>query len=137
MKLMQNLCFSGETLDALALYKRAFGCTEKSLLRYRDAVANGWEPADESKAAQVYHSEILFGDQEVRMNDLSSPQDVALTRQVNHIVGFDTAQEVEHAFAVLSEGGEVIRPLEHPPYMVVIGKVRDRFGVQWELMCDF
>ena len=71
------------------------------------------------------------------MNDLSSPQDVALTRQVNHIVGFDTAQEVEHAFAVLSEGGEVIRPLEHPPYMVVIGKVRDRFGVQWELMCDF
>ncbi len=54
-----------------------------------------------------------------------------------HIIRFDTAEEVENAFSVLSDGGEVIRPLERPPYMVIIGTVKDRFGVIWELMCDF
>ncbi len=137
MKFIQKLCFSGETEEALKEYKRAFGCTVRSLLHYSDAVKNGWEKPDAVKEALVYHSEIMFGEQEVRMNDMSDLAEVKLTKEVIHIIGFDTAEEVEKAFYVLSEGGEVIKPLERPPYMVIIGTVKDRFGVKWELMCDF
>ncbi len=137
MKFIQKLCFSGETEEALKEYKRAFGCTVKSLLHYSDAVKNGWEKPDAAKEALVYHSEIMFGEQEVRMGDMSDLAEVKLTKEVIHIIGFDTAEEVEKAFYVLSERGEVIKPLERPPYMVIIGTVKDRFGVKWELMCDF
>lgn len=137
MKFIQKLCFSGETEEALELYKKAFGCTVRSLLHYSDAVTNGWEKSDKEKESFVYHSEIMFGEQEVRMSDLSDEADVKLTKEVKHIIGFDTADEVEHAYQVLSEGGEVLKPLERPPYMVIIGEVKDRFGVKWELMCDF
>ena len=137
MKFIQKLCFSGETEEALDEYKRAFGCTVRNLLHYSDAVKNGWELPGEAKESLVYHSEIMFGEQEVRMNDLSDEAEVKLTKEVIHIIGFDTAEEVEKAFSVLSDGGEIIKPLERPPYMVIIGTVRDRFGVQWELMCDF
>ncbi len=51
-------------------YKKAFGCTVRNLLHYSDAVKKGWERPDEEKESLVYHSEIMFGDQEVRMNDL-------------------------------------------------------------------
>ena len=137
MKFIQKLCFSGEAKEALEEYKRAFGCTVRSLLYYSDAVKNGWKQPDAEKEALIYHSEIMFGEQEVRINDLSDEEEVNLTKKVIHIIGFDTAEEVEKAFSVLSEGGEVIKPLERPPYMVIIGTVKDRFGVQWELMCDF
>jgi PhnB protein len=137
MKFIQKLCFSGETEEALEEYKQAFGCTVRSLLYYSDAVKNGWESPDVTKEPLVYHSEIMFGEQEVRMSDLSDEAEVKLTKEVNHIIGFSTAEEVEKAFSVLSEGGEVIKPLERPPYMVIIGTVRDRFGVKWELMCDY
>lgn len=137
MKFIQKLCFCGETKEALEVYKRAFGCTVRSLLFYSDAVKNGWEKPDVSKEPFVYHSEIMFGEQEVRMSDLSDEQEVRLTKEVVHIVGFDTAKEVEKAFSILCEGGEIIKPLKRPPYMVIIGLVKDRFGVQWELMCDF
>jgi PhnB protein len=137
MKFIQQLCFSGEAEEALEVYKRAFGCTVRSLLHYSDAVKNDWEQPNETKESLVYHSEIMFGEQEVRMNDMSDEVKVKLTKEVLHIVGFDTEKEVEKAFLVLCEGGEVIKPLERPPYMVIIGSVRDRFGVQWELMCDF
>lgn len=137
MKFIQKLCFSGETEEALDEYKRAFGCTVRNLLYYSDAVNNGWELPDAAKESLVYHSEIMFGEQEVRMNDLSDEAEVRLTKEVIHIIGFDTAEEVEKAFSVLSDGGEIIKPLERPPYMVIIGTVKDHFGVQWELMCDF
>ncbi len=137
MKFIQKLCFSGETEEALEVYKRAFGCTVRSLIYYSDAVKNGWEQPDTAKDSLVYHSEIMFGEQEVRIDDLSDEEEVNLTKKVIHVVGFDTAEEVEKAFSVLSDGGEVIRPLERPPFMVIIGTVKDRFGVKWELMCDF
>jgi PhnB protein len=100
-------------------------------------VKNGWELPDEAKESLVYHSEIMFGEQEVRMDDLSNETEVKLTKEVIHIIGFDTVEEVEKAFSVLSVGGEVIKPLERPPYMVIIGTVKDRFGVKWMLTCDF
>ncbi|WP_277407621.1 hypothetical protein [Lacrimispora xylanisolvens] len=105
MKFIQKLCFSGEAEEALEKYKKAFGCTIRNLLHYSDAVINGWERPDEEKESLVYHSEIMFGDQEVRMNDLSDEAEVELTRKVIHIIGFDTAEEVENAFSVLSDGG--------------------------------
>lgn len=137
MKFIHKLCFSGEAAEALEKYKQAFGCTVKSLLYYSDAVKNGWEQPDAAKESLVYHSEIMFGDQEVRINDLSDKEDVDLTKKVTHIIGFDTAEEVETAFSVLSDGGEIITPLKRPPYMIIIGAVKDKFGVKWELMCDF
>ncbi|WP_312443661.1 hypothetical protein [Lacrimispora sp.] len=35
------------------------------------------------------------------MNDLSDEAEVELTKEVIHIIGFDTAEEVEKAFSVL------------------------------------
>ena len=57
----------------------------------------------------VHHSEIMFGEHEVRMNDLSDEAEVKLPKEVIHIIGFDTAEEVEKAFSVHSDGGEVMK----------------------------
>jgi PhnB protein len=89
MKFIQKLCFSGETEEAIEVYKQAFGCTVRNLLHYSDAVKNGWEKPDTAKEMLVYHSEIMFGEQEVRMNDLSDEAEVKLTKEVVHMIGFD------------------------------------------------
>ena len=136
MKMIQKLSFDGCGDAAVDLYQRVFGCTVRSLIHYRDAVANGWERACPEKDSEIYHSELLFGDAEVRIAD-SPGEEAELTRKIEHLIGMDTEAEVERAFRMLSEGGEVIMPLTRPPYMVVIGKVRDPFGVMWTLMCDF
>jgi PhnB protein len=136
MKLIQKLNFEGRSGEAIRLYQEVFGCRVKSLIRYRDAVANGWEQPCPEKDDTVYHSEIYFGDFEVRFADTGA-EDAELTRRVEQLVGFDTAEEVERAFALLSDGGEILMPLNRPPYMVIIGKVRDKFGIMWTLMCDF
>lgn len=137
MIFIQKLCFSNQTDEALELYKRAFGCKERCLLHYSDAVKNGWEEPNAEREQAVYHSEIMFGEQEVRMYDSTDETELRLTREVRHAVGFDTEDEVRHAFAVLSEEGEIVQPLVKPPYMVIIGSVKDKYGLIWELMCDF
>ena len=71
------------------------------------------------------------------MADTRDVSHLQLIRKLDYAVGFRTAEEVKRAFEVLSRDGEVIQPLECPPYMVIIGSVKDCFGIQWTLMCDF
>lgn len=137
MKFIQKLCFDKGSEDAIHFYQKVFGCRIQSLIYYKDAVANGWASPCPEIDNTVYHSEIFFGDMEVRFSDLSSQDDVELTRKTEHLIGMDTAEEVEKTFALLAEGGEVVSPLERPPYMIIIGSVRDKYGILWTLMCDF
>ncbi|MDD4113071.1 MAG: VOC family protein [Herbinix sp.] len=137
MKIITQLCFAGTSDEALKLYERAFGCTVKTLIHYRDAVAYGWEKPNEEINDRVYHSEIMFGDYEVRLIDLDNSEKTELTQKVTMYVGFDTEEDVRNVYSVLAEEGIITRELTCPPYMVIIGEVRDKFGVTWSLMCDF
>lgn len=137
MKFIQSLSFNGNTVEAVEMYKCAFGCTVRSLIKYSEAVEKGWEKPDPQRNNYVYHSEIMFDEQEVRMSDTDDVESLELVRKIDHPIGFRTEEEVKKAFEVLSDGGEILMPLEKPPYMVIIGTVRDRFGIKWTLMCDF
>lgn len=137
MKLVQNLYYADDAIKAIEKYKQAFGCTVRSLILCSDAVKNGWCEPNPARNELVYHSEIMFGEQEVRMADTDDTSMLELIRKVEYSVKFQTEEEVRKAFEVLSEDGEVIQPLEAPPYMVIIGTVKDRFGIKWTLMCDF
>ena len=71
------------------------------------------------------------------MADTLDASCIRVVHESEHLIGFRTAEEVRSAFEVLSRDGEVIAPLNCPPYMVIIGTVRDCFGIPWTLMCDF
>lgn len=136
MKIIPMIYFNGQCDEAIELYKKAFNCKVKTLLHYSDAVNFGWEQPKPELDGRVYHSEIMFGDQEVRFCD-NSIENAELSQKTVHVVGFDTAEEVETAFEILRDGGEVIKPLSRPPYLVITGTVRDKFGIQWQLLCDY
>ncbi len=137
MKIFHQLAFDGTASKALRLYQKAFGCTVKTMVLYRDAVEQGWEKPNENLNDRIYHSEIMFGDYELRMTDFDNAENTALTQKITINVGFDSEEEVRKTFSILSEEGTVIRELTYPPYMVIIGKVRDKFGISWNLMCDY
>lgn len=122
MQIIPTLHFNRTCEKAIDLYQRAFGCTVKCLLYYSDAVKAGWIQADSERMNMVYHSEILFGEQEVRMSDcVGEASD--LSQEVFLTVKFEKAEQVEQAFNILKEKGTVIVPLERPPYCEIVGSV--------------
>ena len=137
MKIITQLCFEGQGDEAIELYKEAFGFTVKSLFHYGDAVKLGWEKPNDSFNGLVYHSELVRDGTELRVTDLAGAGQAELTRRISVNVQFETEEEVINAFHTLAKDGEIIRDLEKPPYMVIMGEVKDRFGVHWALMCDF
>jgi len=48
-------------------------------------------------------------------------------------VEFDSVEELERVFGILSDGGEVLMPLDNYGFSERFGWVNDRFGVSWQL----
>lgn len=137
MKIITQLYFNGQGEEAIQIYREAFGYTVKTLIHYEEAVKQGWEKPNDSIGNLVYHSELIRDGIELRVTDFAGAHQAELTRQISINVQFETEEEVIKAFQILAKDGEIIKDLEKPPYMVIIGEVRDRFGVHWILMCDF
>ncbi len=48
-------------------------------------------------------------------------------------VEFDSIAELERVFGILSEGGQVLMPLDNYGFSRRFGWLNDRFGVSWQL----
>lgn len=48
-------------------------------------------------------------------------------------VDFDSVAELERVFGILSEGGQILMPLDDYGFSQRFGWVNDRFGVSWQL----
>ena len=48
-------------------------------------------------------------------------------------VDFDSLAELERAFGILSQGGQVLMPLANYGFSERFGWLNDRFGVSWQL----
>lgn len=59
--------------------------------------------------------------------------DFSFTPSSSTFVEFGSAAELEQAFQTLSEGGQVLMPLDNYGFSRRFGWVNDRFGVSWQL----
>ena len=57
----------------------------------------------------------------------------SFTPSFSTFVEFDSPEDLERVFAILSEGGEVLMPLDNYGFSQKFGWVNDRFGVSWQL----
>lgn len=53
--------------------------------------------------------------------------------QVNIALLFDNVEKSKVAFEKLSEGGEVVMPLQETPWSPSYGQVKDKYGVKWQI----
>jgi len=49
---------------------------------------------------------------------------------------FETKEEVEHAFNILAEDGNILIPLRRTTYSSCVGTLIDKFGIRWGLMTE-
>jgi predicted 3-demethylubiquinone-9 3-methyltransferase (glyoxalase superfamily) len=70
--------------------------------------------------------EFMCSDSPIRHN-------FAFTPASSTFIEFDSVAELERVFGILSEGGQVLMPLDNYGFSRRFGWINDRFGVSWQL----
>lgn len=134
--LTPNFHFYGNCEEAMALYTRAFGAQVDVLLRYSDAnPADFSMPLTDAQKKLVYHAIMHIHGYRVMMSDEMSGEKPAQA-PLSLVVTLDTKDEVMAAYAVLSEGAQIVHPMEDTTYSDAFVSLIDRFGFRWEIMTE-
>ena len=136
VQITPNFNFDGHCREAMEFYRKAFNAQISSLLLRGDAV---WEPdhasLSEEERQQVYHGEMMIGDQRIMMCD---NMDVPFnpSGSLSLTVTLDTREAVMEAFGIMKEGGQIVYPPQRTAYSSCFARVIDRFGFSWVIMTE-
>lgn len=121
-----HIMFQGDAQEAIDLYSSIFkDFTVGNVERYGE---------DEPVAAGAFKTaDVSFAGHDLLVFDSPPMHDFSFTPSMSIYVDFDTVDELETAFAKLSEKGQVMMPLDDYGFSKRYGWVADRFGLSWQL----
>ena len=121
-----QLMFQGQAEEAMDLYAEVFADAEIELIE---------RVGDDGPGAGGSVQRAVFRLGEWRLYVIDSPveHDFTFTPSSSFWVECDGEAEVDRAFALLADGGQVLMPLDSYPFNPRFGWVADRFGVSWQL----
>ncbi|RAL25113.1 VOC family protein [Lujinxingia litoralis] len=120
------LMFEGDAQAAIDLYTRTFDDAE--LLH----VERFGEDTPEH-AGNIIQAQVRLAGQVLIFTDSSVRHDFSFTPSLSLFVHCDSRQEVDRIFSALSEGGQVLMPLDTYPFSERFGWCNDAFGVSWQI----
>lgn len=118
--------FEGNAREAMSLYASVLpGVRVERIERYSPA-GPGPEGTVKLARVDVNGHRLMFSDSFVKHGFTFTPS-------VSLFVDFASADELDAAFAKLSEGGKVFMPVGNYGFSPRFGWCADRFGVSWQL----
>lgn len=124
------LMFEGTAEEAMDTYTSIFDSSEIiNIIRYG---AN-----EGGKEGTVMHATFSIKGQEFMASDSYVKHAFTFTPSISLFVTCDSEEEIDQSFEKLSQGGEILMPLDAYPFSAKFGWINDKFGVSWQLSLPF
>lgn len=131
MKLKLQLVFQGTCEEAFNWYKEAF--KGEIVFLFRKAEDKSIQ-ASEQEGKQISHMVLKTKYFEIGGQDADREQIIGGGNNAKQVLVFTDLKELHRTFDLLSQGGNVVTPLEKSFFSEAIGEVVDKFGIRWLVM---
>ena len=125
-KVTPYFMFDSVAKEAMALYVSIF---PDSQILESEEYGTGEQGAEGSIKTATF----TVGGQTLSCIDSPFKHDFTFTPSISILVECETESELHEAYKVLSEGGEVLMPLDNYGFSKQFGWINDYFGVSWQL----
>src|SRR6267154_1453035 len=129
MRMNTYVNFRGKCTEAFRYYERHLGAKVGMMMTHAQSpdqsrVGSEWKDA-------VLHAHISIGDTELMAADIPNAEPM---RSAYLTLKMDSNIEAERIVAALSDGGQVLLPIQETFFASRFGQVRDRFGINWMIL---
>jgi predicted 3-demethylubiquinone-9 3-methyltransferase (glyoxalase superfamily) len=121
-----HLMFEGVAEKAMNLYVSLFKGSEiKRIERYG--------PGEQGAEGTIKRADFILGGHPLICIDSPIKHAFTFTPSMSIFVDCESEAELNEAFKQLSDGGQVLMPLDNYGFSKRFGWLKDRFGVSWQL----
>jgi PhnB protein len=129
MKFDVYVNYNGNCREAFRFYEKHRGGKIASMETFRQLPAEARIP--EERKDRILHGRIEIGGGVLMGADIPDAEPM---RSAYLTLRFDSAEEAEKKYALLSEGGEIFMKMEETPFAKRFAMLRDKFGASWMLL---
>jgi PhnB protein len=129
MKLDVYLNYPGNCQEAFRFYEKHLGGKITMMMTHAQQPNATNVPANWKNA--ILHARIEIGSTVVMGADIPESQPM---RSAYLTLTADTAEEAEHLYALLGEGGQIFMKMEETFFASRFAMLRDKFGTSWMLL---
>jgi len=130
MRLITYVNFAGKCAEAFRYYEQHLGAKVGMMMTHGQNPAPSPYTSGEWKDA-VLHARIALGGTELAGADV--PKAEAM-RSAYLTLNTESDSEAERIFSALSDGGQVLMPMQETFFASRFAQVRDRFGINWMIV---
>jgi PhnB protein len=131
MQLHTYLNYGGNCEQAFRFYEQHLGGRVTMLTRHGDAPGSGNTPPEWKD--KVLHARMSLGGTELLGADVPADRFQPM-RSAYLTLTFDSNEEAERIYALLSEDGQIFMKMEEMFFAHRFAMLRDRFGTSWMLL---
>ena len=131
MKLDIYANYNGNCREALKFYEQHLGGKITSLTTFGEMPGMGDIPGE--RKDKIVHARMDLGGAVLMAADIPNAEPM---RSAYLTLSFDSAEEAEKIYALLSEGGQIFMKMEETTFATRFAMLRDKFGASWMLLCQ-
>ena len=124
----------GRANEAMEFYETVFKCSDKKIVRVSDMPSEPAYPLPSEMRNLIAHAQMTIHGTRFNFSDMQPG--VISNNMISLKVVFSSPEEINDVYAKLSDGGEVRMELSEQSYARLFAWVRDKFGVDWQLVFE-
>lgn len=132
-KLSTYLTFNGQCSEAFHFYEKILNCKISFMQTFKHSPMSDQIPKEYEN--QIIHATLILEDQILMASDSMPGKPYEEMKGFSLSLNYPTASEAKNVFEKLSEGGQMIMPLQKTHWAEAFGMFRDRFGTPWMINC--
>lgn len=126
------ITFTGNCEEAINFYKDKLGGEALFMQRYGESPMKGMGPDD-----AIMHASIKIGNSIIMCSDnCSKEHPTTVGNNISLAMGADDAAQAESMFERMSEGANIIMPMQETYWAERFGMLTDKFGINWMFNVD-
>ena len=129
------LSFNGNAAEALAFYANAFD--GKILFQQTFGESPMANETPEDFKSKIMHAMFQAGDLTFMVSDCMPGQPVSSGTNMSSSLNFKSVADIDKTFAALSEGSNIIMPLQYTFWGAKFGMLADKFDISWMFNHDY
>jgi PhnB protein len=120
------LNFKDKTREAMEFYKSVFG-GDLTMTTFAEAQA----PVGPDEGNNIMHAMLMAGPLVIMSSDVPAEMPFQPGNSINMSLSGDDEAELRGYWDKLSQGAQIIMPLDMAPWGDIFGMLTDKFGIPW------
>lgn len=130
------LVFNGTCREAMEFYAKVFKTNPPRMMTFGEAPPQPDYPLPEEAKNLIMHSMLNINGSILMASDTFPGAPVVTGNNITLAYVSNNVDEIKSYFTAIKEGGEVSVELQETFFSKCYGKVKDKFGIEWQFSHD-